>query len=140
MGGFFANAEAGHLEREKAGGSSIDIDPMDMSEGMQEAMHRSNLDMRYKLDIFVLLVKRDFLYEILMFVLLAYSGAEYIRKEVPLHVLPTTSLLRLDSPLTSFTDLQRVLFEEERAAYNQALSQNMRCSLNAEVNITILIF
>lgn len=26
----------------------VDIDPMDMSESMQEAMHRSNLDMRYK--------------------------------------------------------------------------------------------
>ncbi|RVW81641.1 hypothetical protein CK203_044491 [Vitis vinifera] len=24
----------------------VDIDPMDMSESMQEAMHRSNLDMR----------------------------------------------------------------------------------------------
>lgn len=25
----------------------VDIDPMDMSESMQEAMHRSNMDMRY---------------------------------------------------------------------------------------------
>lgn len=77
----------------------VDIDPMDMSDGMQEAMHRSHLDM---------------------------SDAEYVRKEVPLHVLPAMSLLKLDSPLASFTDLQRVLYEEEKAAYNQAISQNMR--------------
>ncbi|XP_021736743.1 uncharacterized protein LOC110703271 [Chenopodium quinoa] len=76
-----------------------DIDPMDMSDGMQEAMHRSHLEM---------------------------SGAEYIRKEIPLDVLPASSLLKLDSPLASFTDLQRVLYEEEKAAYNQAISQNMR--------------
>ncbi|KAL5756349.1 hypothetical protein ACOSP7_020783 [Xanthoceras sorbifolium] len=108
LGGFFANADASHLERERTGGSYqtgdlnkavVDIDPMDMSESMQEAMHRSNLDM---------------------------SGAEYVRKEIPLIVLSTSSLLKLDSPLMSFTDLQRVLFEEERAAYNQAVLQNMR--------------
>ena len=56
----------------------------------------------------------------------ANSAAEYVRKEIPLHVLPTSSLLNLDSPLASFTDLQRVLYEEERAAYNQAVLQNMR--------------
>ncbi|KAJ0075402.1 hypothetical protein Patl1_34458 [Pistacia atlantica] len=108
LGGFFANADANHLEREKVGGNYqtgdlsntiADLDPMDMSESMQEAMHRSNLDM---------------------------SGAEYVRKEIPLHVLPTSSLLKLDSPLTSFTDLQHVLYQEERAAYNQAILQNMR--------------
>ncbi|XP_044487604.1 uncharacterized protein LOC123212505 isoform X2 [Mangifera indica] len=108
LGGFFANADTNHLERERVGGnyqtgdlSNIiaDIDPMDMSESMQEAMHRSNLDM---------------------------SGAEYIRKEIPLHVLPTSSLLKLDSPLTSFTDLQHVLYQEEQAAYNQAILQNIR--------------
>lgn len=56
LGGFFANADANHLERERIGGHKQtgdlnntigDIDPMDMSESMQEAMHRSNLDMRY---------------------------------------------------------------------------------------------
>ncbi|TXG69246.1 hypothetical protein EZV62_004181 [Acer yangbiense] len=108
LGGFFANADAGHFESKRIGGSyqtsdlnnaAADIDPMDMSESMQEAMHRSNLDM---------------------------SGAEYVRKEIPLHVLSASSLLKLDSPLMSFTDLQRVLFEEERAAYNQAVLQNMR--------------
>ncbi|KAM1513559.1 hypothetical protein ACFX1Z_024968 [Malus domestica] len=106
LGLLFANADASHLGR--VGGnyqtdtsSNIigDIDPMDMSESMQEAMHRSNLDM---------------------------SGAEYVRKEVPLHVLPTSSLVKLDSPLMSFTELQRVLYEEEQAAYNQAVLQNMR--------------
>ena len=54
------------------------------------------------------------------------SGAEYIRKEVPLHVMPTLSLLNLESPLTSFSDLQSVLYEEERTAYHQAILQNMR--------------
>ncbi|KAL6285841.1 hypothetical protein ACE6H2_010231 [Prunus campanulata] len=108
LGLLFANADANHLEKEKNGGNYhtntsdiiiADIDHMDMSESMQEAMHRSNLDL---------------------------SGAEYVRKEVPLHVLPTSSLIKLDSPLLSFTELQRVLYEEERAAYNQAISQNMR--------------
>ncbi|XP_021298574.1 lys-63-specific deubiquitinase BRCC36-like [Herrania umbratica] len=108
LGGFFANADANYLGREQSGGNYnasniqnavVDIDPMDMSESMQEAMHRSNMDM---------------------------SGAEYVRKEIPLHVLPTSSLVNLDSPLMSFTDLQRVLYEEERAAYNQAILQNMR--------------
>ncbi|KAA8541883.1 hypothetical protein F0562_023035 [Nyssa sinensis] len=108
LGDFFANADANYLGRERMGGnyqtdnlenSIVDIDPTDMSESMQEAMHRSNLDM---------------------------SGAEFVRKEIPLHVLPTLSLLKLDSPLTSFADLQRVLYEEERTAYNQAILQNMR--------------
>ncbi|KAK6284647.1 hypothetical protein POUND7_003599 [Theobroma cacao] len=108
LGGFFANADANYLGREQSEGNYnasniqnavVDIDPMDMSESMQEAMHRSNMDM---------------------------SGAEYVRKEIPLHVLPTSSLVNLDSPLMSFTDLQRVLYEEERAAYNQAILQNMR--------------
>ncbi|GMI73132.1 BRCA1/BRCA2-containing complex 36 homolog A [Hibiscus trionum] len=108
LGGFFANADANYLGQDQrrdyyntnsAQNAVVDIDSMDMSESMQEAMHRSNLDM---------------------------SGAEYVRKELPLHVLPTSSLVNLDSPLKSFTDLQRVLYEEERAAYNQAISQNMR--------------
>lgn len=78
---------------------SIDVDSMDMSASLQEALHRSNMDM---------------------------SGADYVRKEVPLQVLPAKALLSLDSPLASFIDMQRVLFEEERLAYNQAISQNMR--------------
>jgi BRCA1/BRCA2-containing complex subunit 3 len=55
LGIFFANADANYIGREKTGGNHtdssdniiVDIDPMDMSESMQEAMHRSNLDMRY---------------------------------------------------------------------------------------------
>ncbi|GJS21723.1 hypothetical protein Tco_0450355 [Tanacetum coccineum] len=66
--------------------SVVDIGPMDMSESMQEALHRSNLEV---------------------------SGAEYVRKEVPLHVLPTLSLFNLESSMTTFTDLQSVLYEEE---------------------------
>lgn len=57
LGGFFANADANYLGREQSEGNYnasniqnavVDIDPMDMSESMQEAMHRSNMDMRYK--------------------------------------------------------------------------------------------
>lgn len=56
MGSFFTNADANYLGRAKGGGNVnlnssdttlVDDDPMDMSESMQEAMHRSNLDMRY---------------------------------------------------------------------------------------------
>ncbi|KAK4803131.1 hypothetical protein SAY86_001334 [Trapa natans] len=109
LGGYFANSDTTYLGREIIGGnfhngnssspSFVDIDPMNMSEGMQEAMHRSNLDM---------------------------SAAEYVRKEIPLHVVPGSSLLKLDSPLRSFTDLQRVIYEEEKAAYLEAMGQNIR--------------
>ncbi|XP_016169865.1 lys-63-specific deubiquitinase BRCC36 [Arachis ipaensis] len=108
LGYFFDNADANYMGREKGGVnyhpnnsdvSIVDVDPMDMSESMQEAVHRSNLDM---------------------------SGAEYVRKEIPLYVLPALSLISLDLPLSSYTDLQHVLFEEERSAYNQAILQNMR--------------
>lgn len=108
LGGFFGKAVADYQGREKSrenyGSNYVenatgDVDPMDMSESMQEAMHRSNLDI---------------------------SGAEFVRKEIPLHVLPTSSIVKIDSPLGSFTDLQRVLFEEEHAAHGQAILQNMR--------------
>ncbi|XP_068651918.1 uncharacterized protein [Aristolochia californica] len=109
---FFAHADANSIGSEKREGDSAvlalmyhhdnsadTMDSMDMSASMQEAMHRSNLDM---------------------------SGAEYIRKEIPLQVLPTRSLLKLDCPLTPYSEMQHVLFEEERAAYNQTVSLNMR--------------
>ncbi|KAL5976957.1 hypothetical protein ACLOJK_021294 [Asimina triloba] len=103
LGEFFSQADINYAGRERGADiqNTTDIDSMDMSPSMQEAMHRSNLDM---------------------------SGAEYIRKEIPLQVLPTQSLIKLDSPLASFTQLQRVLFEEERAAYNQAISENSSLS------------
>ncbi|CAH2035465.1 unnamed protein product, partial [Thlaspi arvense] len=103
FGDFFVNnTEANSTGRDGTSGnysSAIEIDTMDMSESMQEAMLRSNLET---------------------------SGVGYVRKEVPLHVLPTLSLLQLNSPLASFKDLQRVLYEEERAAYHQSLLQSMR--------------
>ncbi|KAJ0256715.1 Mov34/MPN/PAD-1 family protein [Hirschfeldia incana] len=106
FGAFFVNnAEAnatgtsGNYSSGNASSSVVEIDPMDMSESMQEAMLRSNLET---------------------------SGVGYTRKEVPLHVLPTSSLLQLNSPLASFKDLQRVLYEEERAAYHQSVLQSMR--------------
>ncbi|KAL9244673.1 hypothetical protein vseg_018428 [Gypsophila vaccaria] len=89
----------GKSVNENASDAFVDVDAMDMSDGMQEAMHRSHLDM---------------------------SGAEYVRKEIPLEVVPALTLLKLDSPMVSFTDLQHVIYEEEKAAYNQAISQNMR--------------
>ncbi|KAH7686657.1 Ubiquitinyl hydrolase 1 protein [Dioscorea alata] len=76
-----------------------DTDSMDMTPSMQEALHRSNLEV---------------------------SGAEYVRKEVPLKVVPASSLLKLEHPLNSFTDLQEVLFEEEQAAYKEAISHNIQ--------------
>lgn len=102
LGGFFANIDAKtgeNLHTNTVSNAAIEIDHMDMSESMQEAMHLSNMEM---------------------------SGAEYVRKEIPLLVMPSSSLLNLDTPLSSFTDLQRVLYEEERTAFNQAVTQNMR--------------
>ncbi|CAN8240584.1 unnamed protein product [Cochlearia groenlandica] len=105
---FIKNDDANTIKRDGKSGnyssgnlssSVVEIDPMDMSESMQEAMLRSNLET---------------------------SGAGYVRKEVPLHVLPTSSLLQLNSPLASFKDLQRVLYEEERAAYQQSVKQSTR--------------
>ncbi|KAK7335974.1 hypothetical protein VNO80_28145 [Phaseolus coccineus] len=98
LGNFFANADANYHPK-NSDTNIVDVDPMDMSESMQEAMHRSNLEM---------------------------SGAEFVRREIPLYVVPALSLTNLDSPLSSYTDLQHVLFEEERNAYNQAILQNMR--------------
>lgn len=58
MEGFFAHADVNYLEREKMGGNYdsgslqnavVDIDSMDMTASMQEAMHRSNLEVRYYL-------------------------------------------------------------------------------------------
>ncbi|KAK9149700.1 hypothetical protein Scep_008457 [Stephania cephalantha] len=106
--GFFAHADVNYQERERKGGNYdnenlqlaiVDVDSMDMTASVQEAMHRSNLEV---------------------------SGAEYVRKEIPLQVLPTLSLLKLDAPLASFTELQRVIFEEEKAAYSQSIAQNTR--------------
>ncbi|OAP11924.1 BRCC36A [Arabidopsis thaliana] len=104
FGAFFVNnTEANNTRRDGTSGNysstAIEIDSMDMSESMQEAMHRSNLET---------------------------SGVGYVRKEVPLHVLPTSSLLQLNSPLASFKSLQRVLYEEERAAYHQSVQQSKR--------------
>ncbi|CAL9132099.1 unnamed protein product [Musa textilis] len=99
LGELFSYADVNYLGkqrmRENAG---ADSDSSDMTPSMQEALHRSNMDM---------------------------SGAEYVRKEVPLQVLPARYMLKLNSPLKSFTDMQHVLFEEERSAYKQAIFENM---------------
>lgn len=102
LGGLFPNADARAGESNRTNNISsaiVDIDPMDMSDAMQEAMHRSNLEM---------------------------SGADFVRKEIPLYLLPSQYLFNLSAPLTSLVDLQRVLFEEERTAYVQSVEQNMR--------------
>lgn len=76
-----------------------EIDSIDLMAGMQEAMHLSNLEM---------------------------SGAEFMRKEVPLQVVPGHTLAKVDFPLSSLVSLQRILFDEEQTAYNQAMSQSTR--------------
>ncbi|XBJ27091.1 hypothetical protein VPH35_004408 [Triticum aestivum] len=86
------------FEPENSAGPSIDQDGSDLSPSIQEALHRSTMDI---------------------------SGAEYKRKEVPLKVFPTRHLLKLDTTLSSYCDMQRVLFEEEQSAYNQAMLQNI---------------
>ncbi|XP_042395286.1 COP9 signalosome complex subunit 5-like [Zingiber officinale] len=112
LGELFSHADVDYSAKQRARESSLTVynegnvtnagaslDSSDMTPSMQEALHRSNMDM---------------------------SGAEYVRKEVPLQVLPARYLWSLDSPLSSFTDMQHVLFEEERSAYKQAILQNMR--------------
>ncbi|GJN15093.1 hypothetical protein PR202_gb01983 [Eleusine coracana subsp. coracana] len=89
--------------------ASVDPYDSDMTPSLQEALHRSNMD-----------VSIDFNLQFL-----ANSGAEYVRKEVPLYVLPTRNLLKLDTAVTSYCDMQHVLFEEEKSAYNQAMQQNI---------------
>ncbi|KAG8086255.1 hypothetical protein GUJ93_ZPchr0010g9741 [Zizania palustris] len=79
--------------------ASVEVDESDLTPSIQEALHRSNMDI---------------------------SGAEYIRKEVPLYVFPTGHLLKLDTTMTSYCDMQHVIFEEEKSAYNQAMHQNIR--------------
>ncbi|CAN6336940.1 unnamed protein product [Urochloa humidicola] len=98
-----SNHSAKHQPRENAivpynPDNTQDPYDSDMTPSIQEALHRSNMDI---------------------------SGAEYVRKEVPLFVLPTSYLLKLDNTMTSYCDMQRVLFEEEQTAYNQAMQQNI---------------
>ncbi|PKA53774.1 hypothetical protein AXF42_Ash020695 [Apostasia shenzhenica] len=108
---FFTHNDIKHLEKQSMTGNSLvpfsadnlhesptNSDSIDMTDNVQEALHRSNMDM---------------------------SGAEYVRTEVPLLVMPTKAILSIDCPLSSFTDMQYMLFEEERSAYKQALQQNM---------------
>lgn len=102
-----ANQSANHQPRENAlvlyepgntPGVSVDQDSSDLSPSIQEALHRSTMDI---------------------------SGAEYRRREVPLHVFPTRHLIKLDTTMTSYCDMQHVLFQEEQSAYNQAMLQNI---------------
>ncbi|GFP93098.1 lys-63-specific deubiquitinase brcc36 [Phtheirospermum japonicum] len=102
LGGFFANTDAGtrNNNHTKSLNNAVqDLDPMDVSAGIQEAMHLSSMEM---------------------------SQAEFVRKEVPLLVLPMSTILHLGFSLSSFTNLQHVLYEEEKTAYNQAILQNRR--------------
>ncbi|CAL9147316.1 unnamed protein product [Musa hybrid cultivar] len=99
LGELFSYADVNYLGKQRMRENvGADSDSSDMTPSMQEALHRSNMDM---------------------------SGAEYVRKEVPLQVLPARYMLKLNSPLKSFTDMQHVLFEEERSAYKQAIFENM---------------
>ncbi|XP_062180748.1 uncharacterized protein LOC133885115 [Phragmites australis] len=108
---FYSHPDTNHSAKHQPGENAIvaynpdnapeaSIDPYDsdMTPSIQEALHRSNMDI---------------------------CGAEYVRKEVPLFVFPTRNLLKLETTLTSYCDMQRVLFEEEQSAYNQAMQQNI---------------
>ncbi|KAH7300082.1 hypothetical protein KP509_24G044200 [Ceratopteris richardii] len=77
----------------------IDLEDHFLDAGMQEAMHLSNLEM---------------------------SGAEYMRREVPFEVVPGHTLVKANIHFSSFVSLQRMLFDEEQAAYNQSLAQSRR--------------
>nr|CAB3460841.1 unnamed protein product [Digitaria exilis] len=103
--------------------ASIDLYDSDMTPSIQEALHRSNMDISSNYGAFLLLIVKipSFPH---MGVFPPNSGAEYVRKEVQLIVLPTRHLLKLDTAMTSYCDMQRVLFEEEQSAYNQAMQQN----------------
>uniref|UniRef100_N1R0C9 BRCC36 C-terminal helical domain-containing protein n=1 Tax=Aegilops tauschii TaxID=37682 RepID=N1R0C9_AEGTA len=105
------------FEPDNSAGPSVDQDGSDLSPSIQEALHRSTMDIRMLCFNMTVLVSN------LQFV--ADSGAEYKRKEVPLKVFPTRHLLKLDTTLSSYCDMQRVLFEEEQSAYNQAMLQNI---------------
>ncbi|KAL2621252.1 hypothetical protein R1flu_001457 [Riccia fluitans] len=52
------------------------------------------------------------------------SGAEFIRKEIPLEIVPGNSLVKLAFPLAPLVELQRTLFQEEQAAFRQAIAQS----------------
>jgi BRCA1/BRCA2-containing complex subunit 3 len=41
-------------------------------------------------------------------------------------VVPGHSLAKVDFPLSSLVNLQKILFDEEKAAYNQAILQSTR--------------
>lgn len=78
-------------------GASSDYVREDDAFTMQEALHLSTLDI---------------------------SDAQYIRKEVPLEILPGHSRMEAEHPLSSLVALQEILFAEEHAAYNQAMKQS----------------
>ncbi|KAL9323159.1 hypothetical protein ACSQ67_011212 [Phaseolus vulgaris] len=138
LGNFFANADANYHPK-NSDANIVDVDPMDMSESMQEAMHRSNLEMREHRAA-VSYLKPQISGDLIRLKISARylpikinrkkngrpHGAAFVRREIPLYVVPASSLTNLDSPLSSYADLQHVLFEEERNAYNQAILQNMR--------------
>ncbi|XP_078428850.1 uncharacterized protein LOC144701044 [Wolffia australiana] len=88
---------SGLMEDSHSDASGVGL--FDLTQNMQEALHRSNMDV---------------------------SGAEYVRKEIPLEVQPSHSLFKHGSPLSSFIAVQRVLYEEESSDYNQALQLNTR--------------
>ncbi|CAM6086739.1 unnamed protein product [Calypogeia fissa] len=69
----------------------------DESLSMQEAMHLSTLEA---------------------------SGAEFIRKEIHLQIVPGHALVKLRFPLAPLVELQRILFEEEQAAFRHAIAQS----------------
>eukprot|EP00246_Nothoceros_aenigmaticus_P017184 TRINITY_DN8222_c0_g1_i2.p1 TRINITY_DN8222_c0_g1~~TRINITY_DN8222_c0_g1_i2.p1 ORF type:complete len:374 (+),score=43.16 TRINITY_DN8222_c0_g1_i2:450-1571(+) len=99
------------LSDNEAGGSGSKLkgvvvhdDSMDLSGNLQEAMLRSNFE---------------------------YSGADYVRKEIPLQVVQGQTLLHSRCVRSPLVDLQRILYTEEQTAYNQAL---INCTRNGKMH------
>eukprot|EP00252_Welwitschia_mirabilis_P022295 TRINITY_DN5994_c0_g1_i1.p1 TRINITY_DN5994_c0_g1~~TRINITY_DN5994_c0_g1_i1.p1 ORF type:complete len:318 (+),score=69.71 TRINITY_DN5994_c0_g1_i1:133-954(+) len=77
--------------------SAIDVESVDSTYRIQEAMHRSNMDCR---------------------------GAEYVRKEIPLQIVKVHR--EANSFSNPYVDLQKVLLTEEQGAYTLAMSQSIQ--------------
>lgn len=67
---------------------------------------------------------REEMEEALQLSALDLNDAQFLRKEVPLEVLPGHNRIEVEYPLRSLVALQEILFAEEHAAYNHALRQS----------------
>ncbi|GBG88295.1 hypothetical protein CBR_g46861 [Chara braunii] len=95
-----ASQGAGSISYSNAVRSSIDMDgEASLSEGLEEAFHRSSLDI---------------------------SGADFVQKLVPLRVVQSHVGVPPELLLSPMVNLQRILFAEERAAFSQVMQLGAR--------------